>query len=571
MVVLGISAYYHDSAAALIVDGKVTAAICEERLSRIKHDKSFPKRAIAFCVEYSGIAYTDIDYVVFYEKPLRKFERILTTHIFHAPKGFKTFVKAMPIWLKERLNIKQTIMKSLNELCHCKINWDIRFVEHHLSHAAMAYFTSPFENAAVLVVDAVGENATTSLFKASGYKIESIKQQSFPNSVGLLYSAFTYFLGFQVNSDEYKVMGLAPYGNLDAKQTQRFINIIKTKLVSIGDDGSIIINQKYFTFMVGLRMVDDHMWTKLFGIAKRETNAPIRTEHKNLAIAIQNVIEEIFLKLATHIKSLTQCNNLCISGGCALNCSAMGKIKGSGLFSNVFVPFAPGDDGGAIGAALVFHALMSGKRYMSDISPYQGCSFKNEEVERAIKEENLEFNFVQEENLYDEIAFSLSHGNIVGWFQGRMEFGPRALGNRSILADPRVFSMKDRVNAKVKYREAFRPFAPVVTQDDASHFFEDSNSPFMMFTTQVRIDTTLIPAVTHVDNTARIQTVTETSNIRLYKLLKAFENYSKIPILLNTSFNVMGEPIVCTPIDAIKTFKASGLDILVINNYIVKK
>lgn len=571
MVVLGISAYYHDSAAALIVDGKVTAAICEERLSRIKHDKSFPKRAIAFCVEYSGIAYTDIDYVVFYEKPLRKFERILTTHIFHAPKGFKTFVKAMPIWLKERLNIKPTIMKSLNELCHCKINWDIRFVEHHLSHAAMAYFTSPFKNAAVLVVDAVGENATTSLFKASGYKIESIKQQSFPNSVGLLYSAFTYFLGFQVNSDEYKVMGLAPYGNIGAKQTQRFINIIKTKLVRIGDDGSIIINQKYFTFMVGLRMVDDHMWTKLFGIAKRETNAPIRTEHKNLAIAIQNVIEEIFLKLATHIKSLTQCNNLCISGGCALNCSAMGKIKGSGLFSNVFVPFAPGDDGGAIGAALAFHALMSGKRYMSDISPYQGCSFKNEEVERAIKEENLEFYFVQEENLYDEIAFSLSHGNIVGWFQGRMEFGPRALGNRSILADPRVFSMKDRVNAKVKYREAFRPFAPVVTQDDASHFFEDSNSPFMMFTTQVKIDTTLIPAVTHVDNTARIQTVTETSNIRLYKLLKAFENYSKIPILLNTSFNVMGEPIVCTPIDAIKTFKASGLDILVINNYIVKK
>lgn len=571
MVVLGISAYYHDSAAALIVDGKVTAAICEERLSRIKHDKSFPKRAIAFCVEYSGIAYTDIDYVVFYEKPLRKFERILTTHIFHAPKGFKTFVKAMPIWLKERLNIKPTIMKSLNELCHCKINWDIRFVEHHLSHAAMAYFTSPFENAAILVVDAVGENATTSLFKASGYKIESIKQQSFPNSVGLLYSAFTYFLGFQVNSDEYKVMGLAPYGDLCAKQTQRFINIIKTKLVRIGDDGSIIINQKYFTFMVGLRMVDDHMWTKLFGIAKRETNAPIRTEHKNLAIAIQHVIEEIFLKLATHIKSLTQCNNLCISGGCALNCSAMGKIKRSGLFSNVFVPFAPGDDGGAIGAALAFHALMSGKRYMSDISPYQGCSFKNEEVERAIKEENLEFNFIQEENLYDEIAFSLSHGNIVGWFQGRMEFGPRALGNRSILADPRVFSMKDRVNAKVKYREAFRPFAPVVTQDDASHFFEDSNSPFMMFTTQVRIDTTLIPAVTHVDNTARIQTVTETSNIRLYKLLKAFENYSKIPILLNTSFNVMGKPIVCTPIDAIKTFKASGLDILVINNYIVKK
>lgn len=571
MIVLGISAYYHDSAAALIVDGIVAAAICEERLSRIKHDKSFPKRAIAFCVEHSRITYTDIDYVVFYEKPFRKFERILTTHIFHAPKGFKTFTKAMPIWLKERLDMKSTIMKSLNELCHQKIKWDIRFVEHHLSHAAMAYFTSQFDNAAILVVDAVGENATTSLFKAVGCKIECVKQQSFPNSVGLLYSAFTYFLGFQVNSDEYKVMGLAPYGNLRDEQTQRFINIIKTKLVNIGTDGSIIINQKYFTFMVGLRMVDDHVWTKLFGIAKRETGTPIMAAHKNLAAAIQNVTEEIFLNLATHIKSLIQCDNLCISGGCALNCAAMGRIKASGLFSNVFVPFAPGDDGGAIGAALAFHALASGERNMLSISPYQGCSFENGEVEKAIKDEELDFCLVEDEDLYDKIAYSLSNGSIVGWFQERMEFGPRALGNRSILADPRDVSMKNRVNARVKYREAFRPFAPVITQDDASRFFEDTNSPYMMFTTQVRTSTTLIPAVTHVDNSARIQTVTEVSNIRLYRLLKAFEKYSNIPILLNTSFNVMGEPIVCTPIDAIKTFKASGIDILVINNYIVKK
>lgn len=571
MVILGISAYYHDSAAALIVDGKVTAAICEERLSRIKHDKSFPKRAIAFCIDYSGIAYTDIDYVVFYEKPFRKFERILTTHIFHAPKGFKAFVKAMPIWLKERLDMKSTIAKSLNELCHHRNKWDVRFIEHHISHAAMAYFTSPFENAAVLVVDAVGENATTSLFKASGHKIECVKQQTFPNSVGLLYSAFTYFLGFQVNSDEYKVMGLAPYGDLHAEQTQRFINIIKTKLVSIGDDGSIVINQKYFTFMVGLRMVNDQVWTKLLGIAKREANTPIKIEHKNLAAAIQYVTEEIFLKLANHIKSLTQCNNLCVSGGCALNCVAMGKIKESGLFSNVFVPFAPGDDGGAIGTTLAFHALATGKRNMSEVSPYQGCSFENIEVEKAIKDEGLKYSYVQEEDLYDKIAVTLSLGCIVGWFQGRMEFGPRALGNRSILADPRDSAMKDRVNAKVKYREAFRPFAPVVTQDDASRFFEDSNSPFMMSTTQVGMGTTLIPAVTHVDNTARIQTVTEASNIRLYRLLKAFEKYSGVPILLNTSFNVMGEPIVCTPQDAIKTFKESGLEILVINNYVVKK
>lgn len=571
MVVLGISAYYHDSAAALIVDGMVTAAICEERLSRIKHDKSFPKRAIAFCVEQSNVTYTDIDYVVFYEKPFRKFERILTTHIYHAPKGLNTFAKAMPIWLKERLDMKSTIMKSLNEICRQKIKWDIRFVEHHLSHAAMAYFTSQFDNAAILVVDAVGENATTSLFKAVDRKVECVKQQSFPNSVGLLYSAFTYFLGFQVNSDEYKVMGLAPYGDLCAEQTQRFIHIIKTKLVNVGDDGSIVINQKYFTFMVGLRMVDDYVWTKLFGIANRKPNTPITAAHKNLAAAIQNVTEEIFLKLATHIKSLTHSNNLCISGGCALNCAAMGRIQASGLFANVFVPFAPGDDGGAIGAALAFYALVSGKRNMSNVSPYQGCCFGNGEVEKAIKDEKLEFYLVEDEDLYDKIAHSLSHGSIVGWFQGRMEFGPRALGNRSILADPKDPSMKNRVNARVKYREAFRPFAPVVTQDDASRFFKCANSPFMMFTSQVEIDSTLIPAVTHVDNSARVQTVTEASNIRLYRLLKAFEKYSGIPILLNTSFNVMGEPIVCTPIDAIRTFKSSGIDILVINNYIVKK
>lgn len=477
----------------------------------------------------------------------------------------------MPIWLKERLDMKSTIMKSLNEICHKKIKWDIRFVEHHLSHAAMAYLTSQFDNAAILVVDAVGENATTSLFKACGCKIECIKQQSFPNSVGLLYSAFTYYLGFQVNSDEYKVMGLAPYGDLSAEQTRQFINIIKTKLVNIGPDGSIVINQKYFTFMVGLRMVDERVWTKLFGISKRRPNTPIAEVHKNLAAAIQNVTEEIFLKLATHIKSLTHSNNLCVSGGCALNCAAMGCIKASGLFANVFVPFAPGDDGGAIGAALAFYALVYSKRNISNVSPYQGCYFENGEVEKAIKDEELEFCLVEDEDLYDKIAHSLFNGSIVGWFQGRMEFGPRALGNRSILADPRDISMKNRVNARVKYREAFRPFAPVITQDDASRFFEDTNSPYMMFTTQVRTNTTLIPAVTHVDNSARIQTVTKVSNIRLYRLLKSFEKYSNIPILLNTSFNVMGEPIVCTPIDAIKTFKASGIDILVINNYIVKK
>lgn len=571
MVVLGISAYYHDSAAALIVDDKVVAAICEERLSRIKHDKSFPKRAIEFCVQEGKIKSSDIDFVVFYEKPFLKFERILISHIHYAPKGLKTFVKSMPIWLKERLNMKSTITKSLKEIFKTRTDWDICFVDHHLSHAAMAYYTSPFEQAAVLVVDAVGENATTSLYKAEGHNIDCIKQQYFPNSIGLLYSAFTYFLGFQVNSDEYKVMGLAPYGDIKDSQTQHFIHIIKDKLVAISEDGGIAVNPKYFTYMVGLRMVDDKVWEKLFGFTRREPNEPITPKHKNLAAAIQNVTEEILMKLAKHTKCLTQCDNLCISGGCALNCAAMGKIKASGMFRNVFVPFAPGDDGAAIGAALAFHALASGKRCLQDVSPYQGCYFENDDVEKAIKDEGLDYTIVHESALYDSVAALLVQGNIVGWFQGRMEFGPRALGNRSILADPRNASMKDRINAKVKYREGFRPFAPVVTKDDTSKFFEDEESPFMMTTTHVRNTTIPIQAVTHIDQTARIQTVTKSSNERLYLLLKAFEKYSSVPILLNTSFNVMGEPIVCTPFDAIKTFKGSGIDILVINNYIIKK
>ena len=571
MVVLGISAYYHDSAAALIVDGKVVAAICEERLSRKKHDSSFPKRAIEFCVEQGKITYSEINYVVFYEKPFRKFERILTSHIYHAPKGLKTFVKSMPIWLKERLNMKSTIAKSLNEIFHTKIDWDIRFLDHHLSHAAMSYYTSPFEKAAVLVVDAVGENATTSIYKADDYKIDCIKQQCFPNSVGLLYSAFTYFLGFEVNSDEYKVMGLAPYGDLQDEQTKRFINIIKNKLVAIDEDGGIIINQKYFTYMVGLRMVDEKVWAKLFGFVKREADEPVKPEHQNLAAAIQYVTEEILLRLAKHTKAVTQCNNLCIAGGCALNCAAMGKIKMSGVFDNVFIPFAPGDDGAAIGAALAFYSIVSSTRSLQGVSPYQGCCFESEDIEKAIREEGLKYDLVAEDELYNSVAASLSRGNIIGWFQGRMEFGPRALGNRSILADPREASMKDRINARVKYREGFRPFAPVVTVDDALKFFEDEKSPFMMSTTLVRKGVTSIPAVTHVDRTARVQTVTELSNKHLYRLLKAFERYSDIPILLNTSFNIMGEPIVCTPQDAIKTYKGSGIDILVINNYIIKK
>lgn len=570
MVILGISAYYHDSAAALLVDGRVIAASCEERFSRKKHDKGFPTEAIDFCVRQAKMEYSHIDYVVFYEKPFVKFERILTTHILHAPKGFRTFAKAMSIWLKERLNMKRTISKELNHLWQCRKDWDIRFVDHHMSHAAMAYYTSTFENATLLVVDAVGENATTSILKGEKGKITPIKQLNFPNSIGLLYSAFTYYLGFIVNSDEYKVMGLAPYGNLEDAQTKHFIEIIHNKLVSVADDGSIVLNQRYFSFMYSLKMVNDRIWEKLFGIAKRQSSDEISQTHMNIAAAIQYVTEEILLRLSCHAKEITGCENLCIAGGCALNCAAMGRLKKSGLFKSVYVPFAPGDDGGAIGAALHLSTLM-GIPCSQKVSPYLGTQYTTNEIQTYLDKSGLCYKQVSTESFYSSVASYLDEGKIIGWFQGRMEFGPRALGNRSILADSRKTYMKDLVNAKVKFRESFRPFAPIVLQEDASFHFQDVDSPYMMFTTRVHANSNPIPAVTHVDGSARIQTVTAKDNCQMYRLLQAFKELTGCPVLLNTSFNVMGEPIVCSPADAIKTFVHSGIDILIIDNYIVAK
>lgn len=570
MVILGISAYYHDSAAALLVDGKVVAAACEERFSRKKHDKGFPKQAVSFCVEEANISHEEIDYVVFYEKPLLKFERILTTHIRYAPKSFKAFTKAIPIWLKERLNMKRTITKELRKLWSDHKRWDIRFVEHHFSHAAMAYYTSAFEDTAILVVDAVGESATTSILKGEHDKIILVKQQVFPHSIGLLYSAFTYFLGFKVNSDEYKVMGLAPYGKLDNEETRHFITIIENKLVKISPDGSIILNDKYFTFMYRLKMIDEHIWENLFGLAKRQPNEEISQSHKNLAAAIQHITEKIFLLLARHVKEITHSNRLCISGGCALNCAAMGKIQEQRLFEDVFVPFAPGDDGGAIGAALYLAALMD-EPCVQKVSPYLGTHYTDVEIEQALTHEGLSYHFYEEESLYGEVANLLNKGNIISWYQGRMEFGPRALGNRSILADPRDATMKDKVNARVKFREAFRPFAPVVLEEDATSWFMGECSPYMMLTTTVKKGNQKIPAITHVDGSARAQVVGESDNPRLYYLLTAFKELTDCPILLNTSFNVMGEPIVCSPQDAIRTFLNCGLDVLVMGNYVIKK
>lgn len=571
MVILGISAYYHDSAAAILCDGSILAASSEERWSRKKHDSGFPRMAIDSCLRQANMGYTDIDYVVFYEKPFVKFERILTTHILYAPKGFRSFCRWMPIWLKERLNIRRTISKELCKLSgNRKLKWNIRFIDHHTSHAAMSYFNSDYKDAAVLVIDAVGENATTSIFSAKNGRLKLVKQQVFPNSIGLLYSSFTYFLGFKVNSDEYKVMGLAAYGDLKNEETKRFINIICSKLALIATDGSIVLNMRYFSFVYGQKMIQDNVWEELFGMKRRKENAAILNSHKNLAAAIQNVIEEILLKLSIHCREITGMDKLCLAGGCSLNCSAMGKLQRSKVFKSVFVPFSPGDDGGAIGAAMQFYYLQVGMK-AEVCSPYLGAHYDDFEVENELCHMQFRYQRYCDDDLYQMVCGYIKDGKIVGWHQGKMEFGPRALGNRSILADPRNKEMKDLVNKKVKFREMFRPFAPVVLEEKASEFYGCSHSPFMMFTTSIKEGCNMIPAVTHIDGSARIQTVNRNDNQRLYTLLTEFYKQTRCPVLLNTSFNVMGEPIVCSPRDAIKTFSKSGIDILVINNYIIEK
>lgn len=552
MIILGISAYYHDSAAALLINGEIVSASCEERFTRIKHDKSFPKLAIQYCMSEARINYKDLDYIVFYEKPFIKFERIITTHIQYAPKGFHTFIKSLPIWLKERVNMKRTIEKELNRLFQCKEKWNVRFVEHHMSHAAFAYYNSSHKDAAILVVDAVGEMATTSIMKGMNGNISLIKQQFFPHSLGLLYSSFTYFLGFTVNSDEYKVMGLAPYGDLKDNQTQSFIKIIKKELVNVDDSGSIKINEEYFSFMYGLKMINEKKWERLFGIKKRKTNDKINQSHMNLAMAIQKITEEILLNLAKHVKEITNSNHLCISGGCALNCSAMGKIKASKIFDSISIPFAPGDDGGAIGATLYLYSLLN-CNIRAIVTPYLGPKYTNDEIINILKNQTLKFTMLSDSELYEKVSKHISEGKIVGWFQDKMEFGPRALGNRSILADPRNAKMKNIINAKVKFRESFRPFAPIVIKEDASRYFSDNDSPYMMFTAKVVKDCNNIPAVTHLDRTSRVQTVTKEQNEQIYSLLQVFKSKTGCSVLLNTSFNIMGEPIVCSPYDAVKT------------------
>ena len=568
MNILGISAYYHDSAAAIIVDGCIIAAAQEERFTRVKHDSSFPIEACKYCLAEAKLTLNDIDKVVFYEKPFIKFERILETHIRVAPKSIKTFLKTMPIWLKTKLNMRKLLKKELSVLG--KYNGMIFFSEHHLSHAAFAYYTSEFLDSIILTIDAVGEWTTTSVIYGKNNKLEIIKEQHFPDSIGMLYSAFTYFLGFKVNSDEYKLMGLAPYGDKLSEQTQKFIKLIEKNIVDISNDGSIILNMDYFAYEHSMVMINEKKWKELFALDKRRENSAITQSHKNLAFAIQFVLEKIIKLLCITLEGYSK--NLCISGGTALNCSANGMLLKQSSFDAIYVPFSPGDAGAAIGAALfVYHSEEGKNERAPNKSPYLGPMYTDSEIKREVEKNNLKYEYIHDfPRLCDKTAKLISEGKIIGWFQDRMEFGPRALGNRSILADPRIHNMKDKINRKIKFRESFRPFAPIVLEEYSNDYFDlQIGSPYMMFTCTVKNNT--LPAITHIDQSARVQTVNREMNPKIHMLLNSFYKAYGCPVLLNTSFNVMGEPIVCSPKDALSTFEKSGLDYCVIGNYLIKK
>lgn len=568
MKILGVSAYYHDSSAALLIGDTVVAAAQEERFTRIKHDSSFPVNACRFCLQKAGLDLSEIDVIVFYEKPFLKFERLLVSYISTFPKSYKMFIRTIPIWLKDKLNMRRNIRNVLKSEFGYKPN-NIKFVEHHLAHAAFAYCTSGFDSSDIIIVDGVGEWATTSIFKAHHNKIEVVSEKHFPDSIGLLYSSFTQFLGFRVNSDEYKVMGLAPYGERDTEETNRFIDLITSNIVDIKDDGSIDLNLAYFKFHYSDRMIPIAKWEKLFGIKSRTGGRDITQSHKNLALAIQLVTEDILHRIVLSAKSNYD-DNLCLSGGVALNCAVNGSLLKKEVYKNIYVPFAPGDCGCSIGAAMAYSLLTSDEAQYSS-SPYLGPEYSNSEISFALQQSEFQFmEFDDLDKLCLETARLIDKGNIIGWFQGRMEVGPRALGNRSILADARKANMKDKVNSRIKFRESFRPFAPSVLAEYADQVFNAHiESPYMMFTVPVKTDS--LPAITHVDGTARIQTVTKSDNPLYHRLLSAFYRLTGCPAILNTSFNVMGEPIVCSPADALVTFKKSGLDYLMIGNYIVSK
>ncbi|OGZ05822.1 MAG: hypothetical protein A2845_03390 [Candidatus Lloydbacteria bacterium RIFCSPHIGHO2_01_FULL_49_22] len=587
MNILGISCFYHDSAAALIVDGKIVAAAQEERFTRKKHDERFPEHAVAYCLTEAGITIDDIDIVTFYDKPFLKFERLLETYLDYAPIGVASFVKAMSVWLKQKLWIPQMIKDELGYA------GKILFTEHHQSHAASAFFPSPFQEAAVLTVDGVGEWATTTWGVGKGNVLEFKEEIHFPHSLGLFYSAFTYYTGFKVNSGEYKVMGLAPYGE------PKYVDLMYKHLIDVKEDGSFKLNMEYFNYPVGLTMTNRKL-DVLFGGPARKPESPLTQKEMDIAASLQVVTEEIILKIARHIHKETGMTKLCLAGGVALNCVANGRILREGPFDEIWVEPASGDAGGALGAALsTWYEYLGNPRTADGVhdqmrGAYLGPEFSNEEIKTMLDELNAPSVFASDAKLYDTVASYLEHGAVVGWFQGRMEFGPRALGDRSILGDPRNQEMQSKMNVKIKFRESFRPFAPSVLREKADEYFEldGHSSPYMLQTAYVakgrrremseeekklwgiaklNIVRSDLPAITHVDYSARVQTVSADVSPRYHALLSAFEKRTGCAALVNTSFNVRSEPIVCTPRDAFLCFMRTDMDYLVLGNYILDK
>ncbi|HZK97402.1 MAG TPA: carbamoyltransferase [Prolixibacteraceae bacterium] len=598
IAILGISAFYHDSAAAILVDGEIIAAAQEERFTRNKHDSGFPTHAIKYVLEEAGMDYDQLTAVSFYEKPLLKFERLLETYHAFAPKGLYSFISAISVWIKEKLFMKKLLQDQLRQFGAAKI--PLLFPEHHLSHAASAFYPSPFEEAAILTIDGVGEWATTTIGYGNNANIKIQKELHFPHSIGLLYSAFTYYLGFRVNSGEYKLMGLAPYGNPKSAQTIIFKEKIVTELVDIRDDGSILLNMDYFEFATGLKMTNNHKWTLLFGLPARIPESDISQDYMNLAYAIQEVTESIVLLLARTAQKITNSRNLVMAGGVALNCVANSKILNAGIFNHIWIQPAAGDAGGALGAAYATYYI--GQKKERKIPPFQdsmkhgflGPQFTDEDIRRVIdKYEAKSVYFSDFSELTREVSQKIADGNVVGWFQGRMEFGPRALGNRSILADPRNAEIQKVLNLKIKFREGFRPFAPSVLIQDLSHYFQtDVPSPYMLFVATLKEELrnkepenysdfkiydrlyharSAIPAVTHLDYSSRIQTVSKESNPKFWQLITDFKKVTGCGMLVNTSFNVRGEPIVLTPQEAYLDFMRTEMDYLVMGDYLFDK
>lgn len=596
MKILGISAYYHDSAAALIENGVVKAAAQEERFSRKKHDESFPKNAIKFCLEENELTLSDIDSIVFYDKPFLKFERLIQTYYETAPKGLFSFIKAMPVWLKEKLFLKATLKKALKEIGEIDFNQSkLLFSEHHLSHAAGAFYPSGFDKAAILTIDGVGEYATTSIAIGEGQSIKMLKEIHFPDSLGLLYSSFTYFLGFKVNSGEYKLMGLAPYGDPKDSQTQQFVELIKNELCCIYEDGSIKLNQQYFKFAWGLKMIQEKKWQRLFGFSIKCESESYENHHFNLASAIQQVTEEIILKLANHAKTITKCDYLCLSGGVALNCVANGRLIQSKLYKDIFIQPASGDAGGAIGAALaVSNQYYQEDKKGNDTSPvYLGPSFSDLSIKRTLDRYKFIYHYVDDNALIKQLIATINNGDAVALFRGKMEFGPRALGHRSILASAISEQTQKKLNLQVKKRESFRPFAPILLEEEAKKYFESGkNSPYMLLVDWLKEEhryqyptayfeqslsdrlyfkRSALPAITHIDYSARLQTINKENDSFLYELLMKYKEQAGVGLMVNTSFNLRGEPIVCSPEDALKTFMHADISLLCLENFIILK